>query len=444
MIEESNRKEALTGDWSRRRFIGTAGAGLVGMSMFSIGKGWAQGTPNDRIRHAVIGTGSRGRGHVNEFKEAAGCEVVAICDVDPKRLAQAGEMVPNAKQYADFRKLLEDDSIDSVSIATADHWHVPVALAALQAGKHVYCEKPCSHNVHEANLLAKAARHFGKCVQHGTQRRSKGDHQAAVQALRDGIIGKVYMAKAINHQHRGPIGRAPVEEPPPGVNYDMWTGAAPLKPFTKNRWHYEWHWNWDFGSGDLGNDGSHQLDVAIWGMGVDYPTEVVCSGGQYYYDDDHQTPDHQTIVYNYPNCSIIYEMRLFTPYKLEGHDNGNIFYGTEGSMSFGRRGVAVTMKDGEEKQITGDAPEGSGDIMLNFLHAVRHNDPSKLDAPITTVGAPVTIHCHLGNIGTRLGNQKVVYDPATEKITACGGREAEANALLTREYRTGYELPWQG
>jgi predicted dehydrogenase len=402
----------------------------------------AQSSPNERIRHAVIGTGNQGKSHCKSFAQIKDCEVVALCDVDPERLNQVAPLLPNAtsvKKYSDFRLLLEDKTIDTVSIATCDHWHTPIALAAILAGKHVYVEKPCSHNVRESNLLVKAAREHKKCVQHGTQRRSSGQVKAAVQALRDGVIGKVLVAKAINHQLRQPIGRAPVSEPPAGVNYDMWLGPAPKQEFTKNRWHYNWHWFWDYGCGDLSNDGIHQLDVARWGLGVDYPKAAVCSGGQLFYADDHETPDTQTIIYEYDRCHLIYEMRLWTDYPIEGHDNGTIFYGTEGKLEDGRMGVSVTMKDGQTKKIEGERESHQA----NFLNAVRANDPSRLSAPIE-VGAVSANLCHLGNIGTRLGGQRLEYDPDAQRITRCGAREAEANALLTRNYRAGYELAYQG
>jgi predicted dehydrogenase len=428
--------------WTRRNFVKQTGAGLVGLASFHSIKALAQNSPNERIRHAVIGTGGQGSSHCRAFAQLKGCEVAAVCDLDPQRRDKAAASLPNAervKKYDDFRKLLEDRSIDTVSIATCDHWHTPVALAAILAGKHVYVEKPCSHNVHESRLLVKAALQFNKCVQHGTQRRSSGEAIAAVQALRDGVIGKVLVAKAINHQLRKPIGRAPMSDPPAGVNYDLWLGAAPVRPFTNNRWHYNWHWFWDYGCGDLGNDGIHQLDVARWGLGVDYPKAVVSSGGQLFYEDDHETPDTQTIIYEYEKCHLIYEMRLFAPYALEGHDNGNIFYGTDGKLEVGRRGAMVTLKDGAMKKIEGDHVSN----MENFLAAVRANDPSKLKARIDT-GAISADLCHLGNIGTRLGGLRLEYDPTSGKITKSGGRESEANALLQRTYRAGYELPYRG
>jgi predicted dehydrogenase len=426
----------------RRTFIKTAGAGLAGMASIGVFPVFSQGSPNERIRHAVIGTGGMGSNHCRSFARLENCEVVAVCDVDPARRDKAAGDLPNServRKYEDFRLLLENDSIDSVSIATCDHWHTPVALAALMAGKHVYVEKPCSHNVHESNLLAKAAAEYGKCVQHGTQRRSWSQLKTAVEALREGVIGKVLAAKAINHQLRGPIGRAPVSDPPDGVNYDMWLGPAPEHAFTQNRWHYNWHWFWDYGCGDLGNDGIHQLDVARWGLGVDYPNAIVASGGQLFYDDDHQTPDTQNIVYEYDNCCLIYEMRLWTPYNMEGHDNGVVFYGTDGKMEDGREGVIVTMKDGKTEAIEGERESN----MQDFLNAVRAGDPARLSAPIA-IGAVSASLCHLGNIGTRIGGGRLVYDPDSKKITEAGGREDQANALLARKYRAGYELPYKG
>ncbi|MEX2564922.1 MAG: Gfo/Idh/MocA family oxidoreductase [Cyclobacteriaceae bacterium] len=448
-MSKKKKEEETKSDISRRDFIkkagmaGIGGAGLIG-APFIASSGWSQTPPSDTVRHAVIGTGSQGGGHVNRFAEAEGCDLVAVCDVDPSRLDESAKGLPNEsriEKYTDFRKLLEDKSIDSVSIATPDHWHTPIALSAILAGKHVYVEKPCSHNVRESNLLVKAANEYGKCVQHGTQRRSMGDHIEGIWQLRNGIIGDVHTIKAIDHQHRGPIGRAPVQDPPEGVDYDMWLGPAPKVPFTENRWHYNWHWFWDYGGGDTTNDGVHQIDVGVWALGDRYPKRTVATGGQYYYDDDHETPDTQTVIFEYENAQIIWEMRLWTPYKLEGHDNGNVAYGTEGKMDFGRSGVFVTKGD-ERTKI--ESPEPVESIVPNFLTAVREDDPNKLLSPIER-GAVTTNLCHLANIGQRLGVTSLKYDPVKEEVN-CPGYEFDdqANAMLGREYRKGYELPYNG
>ena len=431
--------------WTRREFIKATGASLAASAAPFIMTKARGASPNKTVNHAVVGVGGMGSGHAGHFAGMKNCRLVAICDVDPQRLDKTAKKVSEhgkVKKYMDFRKLLDDKDIDSVSIATCDHWHTPVALAAIMAGKHVYVEKPSSHTVHEANLLMKAAKRYNKCVQHGTQRRSSRGLIAAAKALREGIIGEVYMAKAINHQRRRKIGHAEPTKPPPGVDYDMWLGPAPKVQFTKNRWHYKWHWFWDYGGGDIVNDGIHHLDLAIWGMGKDkqYPTQIVTSGGQLWYNDDHQTPDTQTVVYIYPDAQIIYEMRLWTPYDMGGHGNATVFYGTEGWLE------GTTAHKGQEKikvrpEDYGVQPtEGNMD---NFITAVRNDDPSMLNAPIE-VGAVSAILCNLGNIGTRLGNASLTYDGKSRKVTECSADLSKANAMLTKQYRKPYTLAYTG
>ncbi len=419
---------------SRRDFLGVSGMGLI--AGLAGAKGWAAAPPSERVRHAVIGTGGQGKRHAQVFSGFEDCQVVALCDVDPERrnsIAQRLERRSRVAVHEDYRRILDDPDVDCVSIATPDHWHAPIALAALQAGKHVYVEKPCAHNIHEAMLLAKASAASGKCIQHGTQGRSGAALQAAVIFLREGGLGKVRMAKAINHQHRKPIGRAPVSEPPEGVNYDLWLGPAPEHPFTRNRWHYNWHWFWDYGCGDIGNDGIHQIDQARWGLGVGLPKSVVALGGQLYYDDDHETPDTQTVLYEYDDCHLMYEMRLWTDYPLEGLDNGVIFYGDKGVLEFGRNGCVAKFIGGEEKHFGPYAD--IGDHVRNFLDCVKSGAPSDLYAPIDE-GTVSTILCHLGNIATRVG-RTLTIDPETGQ---CLG-DKEATALYSRTYRKGYELP---
>ncbi len=418
---------------TRREFLGTSAAAVAVTAASSGARAAESGR---RVRHAVIGTGSQGTAHTRTFDAIENCQVVGLCDVDPERVAEARKHVKhseNVKTTTDFFELLADKSIDSVSIATCDHWHTPVALHALKAGKHVYVEKPCCHNVREGVALLAATKKTGKCVQHGTQSRSSKGVQTAIQYLRDGKLGKVRVAKAINHQYREPIGRAPTSSPPPGVNYDRWTGPAPLHEFTTNRWHYNWHWFWDYGCGDIANDGVHQIDVARWGLGVGYPKRVVASGGQLFYDDDHETPDNQLVTYEYDGCSLIYEMRLWTDYTLEGHENGNVFYGDNGRLDIGRDGCIVTLKGKEPEKIGGGVD--IRDHMPNFIDAVAANDPSKLNAPITE-GAISASLCHLGNIATRTGHI-LEFDADAVK---CRG-DHDATKLLGRTYRRGYELP---
>ncbi len=424
-------------DTTRRRFLAAAGTIAAAPAILSAVRGAA--APGERIRHAVIGTGGQGTNHCRAFSKVPGCEVVAVCDVDPQRRANAARVLPNPDkvvQYEDFRKLLEDKTIDTVSIATADHWHTPIALAAILAGKHVYVEKPCSHNVAEGDLLVEAARKYNKCVQHGTQARSNPAIRAAIQFLHDGGLGKVRMAKAINHQLRKPIGRAPDSQPPAGVNYDLWLGPAPLRPFSANRWHYNWHWHWDYGCGDLGNDGIHQVDIARWGLGMAWPKAVAGTGGQLFYNDDHETPDTQVLIYEYDHCYLMYEMRLWTNYPLEGHENGDVFYGDKGRLDIGRNGCFATLIGEEPRRLGSEERSDVAVHAANFLEAVRANDPKKLNAPVEE-GAVSAALCHLGNIVTRLNCGRICYDPIKRVV----GDNPRATELLKRSYRAGYELP---
>lgn len=419
---------------SRRSFLKSAGVGLASSAVLMSHRAGA--APSETVRHAVIGVGGQGRNHAKTFAGFDDCRVVAVCDVDPEQRAKALAALPNpdsVAQHEDYQRILDDPEVDSVSVATPDHWHAFVAVAALKAGKHVYVEKPCCHNIGEGRVLVEAAKKYGKCVQHGTQSRSGQGIRDAIQFMRDGGIGKVRAAKAINHQLREPIGRAEVSEPPAGVNYDVWLGPAPVHPFTKNRWHYNWHWFWDYGTGDMGNDGIHQVDVARWGLGVDFPQAVSASGGQLFYNDDHETPDTQIVTFEYPGCYLIYEMRLWTDYLLEGHDNGNVFYGDKGTLQIGRRGCEVTLI-GEPTKKIGEGSDFKGNIR-NFLDCVKANNPAGVNAPIDEGFASATL-CHLGNIATRVG-RRLHFDASKMECTG----DDDANKLLTRAYRPGYEFP---
>ncbi|MDA2924011.1 Gfo/Idh/MocA family oxidoreductase [Acidobacteria bacterium AH-259-L09] len=422
--------------WSRRNFLKSAGTGIA-LSSASLFVGTAKSSPNDRVRHAVIGTGGMGQNHCRRFSNLGeDVEVVAICDLDPERREKAAQLLPSSSRlakYEDYRRILDDKSIDTVSVVTPDHWHTKIALEAILAGKHVYVEKPCSHNVTEGKLLLETANKYEKCVQHGTHSRSGQGIIEAMQFLHEGNLGKVRMAKAINHQLRKPIGTAPPSDPPPGVNYDLWLGPAPKHAFTKHRWHYNWHWFWDYGTGDLGNDGIHQLDVARWGLNVEFPKTISAPGGQLFYNDDHETPDAQMITYVYDDCHLNFEMRLWTDYKFVGHDNGTIFYGDKGTLEVGREGCFVRFI-GEEPQKIGGGHDLSAN-MRNFIDGVKDNNPRKLKAPIRE-GVISAELCHLGNIATRVGRQ-LEYHPKKRRFV----NDKEANKLLSRDYRKGFELP---
>jgi predicted dehydrogenase len=420
------------GNLTRRDFVkSTAAVGAAMALPFSRARG-----ANSDLRVGVAGIRGRGDGLANEFNDLKGVRLVALCDVDSgvldKRVKQFKDRNQSVAGYEDYRRMLKDKSIDIIAIAAPDHWHVPMAATSIIAGKDVYVEKPLSHTIAEGRFLVNLARKHGKMVQHGTQIRSTDGTIEAIEYLKSGKLGKIRMAKAINSQLRGPIGRVPDSETPPGVNYDLWLGPAPKRPFNRNRFHYNWHWFWDYGTGDTGNDGIHQIDIARWGLGVEMPKAVSCSGGQLFYNDDHQTPDTQVATFEYDDVYLMFEMRLWTPYPLEGHDNGNIFYGDEGTMSIGRKGWQVTFKNG--KQGPG-GPRGSYKHADNFVKAVRSRKASELYAGVE-VGHCSAALCHMANIAMRIG-RRLKFDAVNERFID----DAEANAYLTKQYRKGYELP---
>ncbi|MBI1387146.1 MAG: gfo/Idh/MocA family oxidoreductase [bacterium] len=429
-------------DKTNRRDFAKSTAGALALSSAPLIVTRGALAANDALQHAVIGVGGQGSNHVKRFSQAgADCRVMAVCDVDPERREAAAALTPEpgaVKKVGDYRRILDDPGVHSVSIATPDHWHAKIAIEALMAGKHVYVEKPCCHNIAEGELLVKAAKRYGRCVQHGTQSRSGDGIIKAIAMMRDGLIGTVRAAKAINHQLRELIGKVEPEPAPGGVNYDLWLGPAPEHPFTRNRWRYNWHWFWDYGTGDAGNDGIHQIDVARWGLGVTTPRAAHGCGAQLYYDDDHQTPDTQTVVFDFETRHLIYEMRLWTDYPLEGHDNGNVFYGDEGELEIGRKGCVVT-RIGEEPRKLGGGSNLDAHVR-NFIDCALADDPGGLNAPIEEGFLSASLS-HFANINTRVG-RSLFIERDGEGIRFRD--DDEANKLLTREYRSGYELPQLG
>src|SRR4051794_35330257 len=271
---------------------------------------------NDRIRLAVVGVRGRGWNHVEGYKSIPGVEIACFCDVDEnvlrKRLANAESMgLPKPQTEVDFRKLLEDKNLDAVSIATPNHWHSLMGIWAAQAGKDMYLEKPCSHNWWEGRQLVRAIQKYKVICEHGSQCRSSTAIREAMDQMQSGLIGEVYLARGLCYKWRDTIGHAPVEPVPPGVHYDLWTGPAPLKPFTKNRFHYNWHWIWDTGNGDLGNQGIHELDLARWGLGVKLPTKITAIGGHFLFDDDQQTPNVLNVAYEFKSLGAKTKMMEF-------------------------------------------------------------------------------------------------------------------------------------
>jgi predicted dehydrogenase len=425
---------------NRRHFLaGAAGAALASNALAS---------PNNRIRVACVGFRGRGNEHIRSYAKMPDVEIAALCDIDEsvlnQRLAEVEKLGrPRPASYTDFRKLLEDKSIDAVSIATPNHHHTLQTIWACEAGKDVYVEKPCSYNMFEAQQIVAAAHKYGRVVQHGTQSRSSAALREAVDKLREGIVGDVYMARGLCFKWRDTIGHAPEEAVPAGVHYDLWLGPAPEHAFTRNRFHYNWHWNWDYGNGDIGNQGIHQMDLARWGLGVKYPTKVSAMGGHFMFDDDQQTPNDLVAMFEFEEGSkkksLVFEVRHWISNHEAGlgekgdpNTIGNIFYGSKGYLVFDGPGYRTYL--GKEQQ-PGPARAEGGNHFANFLNAMRSRKQAELNAPIEE-GAPSTMLVHLANISYRLG-RTLYFDAAT---MSCKGDD-EANRMFTRDYRKPFVVP---
>jgi predicted dehydrogenase len=329
---------------NRRYFLlSSAGAATAASRLMS--------SPSDTVRVACVGLRGRGRNHIEAYSKLPNVEIAAFCDIDENVLNKAlkdheaaGHRRPAS--YVDFRKLLEDKSIDAVSIATPNHSHTLQTIWACQAGKEVYVEKPCSHNMFEAKQIVAAARKYNRIVQQGSQSRSAPALQEAVQKMRTGLLGDIYMARGLCYKWRPSIGHTPVEPVPPGVHYDLWLGPATDHAFTRNRFHYNWHWFWDYGNGDLGNQGIHEVDIARWGLGVKYPKKVSAIGGHFMFDDDQETPNTLNGVFEFDDHGktkmMVFEVRHWMSNheadigeneKKDPNTIGNLFYGSNGCMA---------------------------------------------------------------------------------------------------------------
>lgn len=422
---------------NRRTFMG---ASLVWVGASAIGQ--ANVSANEKVNVALVGCGNRGKGLGSYFSHLPDCQLVAISDVDQSRSGLMADQIEKSgakrpKQIADFRTLLDDKTVDALIIATPDHWHTPAAIMACQAGKDVYVEKPCSHNIHEGRQLIKAARKYKRVVQHGTNLRSTPIYEKAWKQIQDGVIGKVMMVKAINNQRRPRYPRQPDQPVPEGVNYDLWLGPAKKRPFNRSRFHTSWHWTWDFGTGDIGNDGVHQIDIGRWGMNLKAPNAVSCSGAKLGSKGDAQeTPDTMVVTWEYDDLLYVYEQRDFTPYRLQAHrhDNDNIFFGDKGFMMVDRSGYRIFFK-GERGPKLEEKWQDTGAHYQNFIDCVKNRKSQELLADIEE-GHYSSLLSHLGNISYRTG-RRLVFDPKTETFP----EDKDANRYLTRDYRDGYELP---
>jgi len=430
----------------RRRFVKTvssAGLGLIAARAPLFAKGW----PSEKVVVAVMGLNGRGSVLANVFAKSPNAVVAAVCDVDSTVLAKAVAAVakaqtPSPKPLSDFRRALDDKSIDALVIAAPDHWHAPAAILAMSAGKHVYVEKPCGHNAREGELLVEAQRKHNRVVQMGTQQRSAPRSMEVVQAVREGLIGKPYQARAWYANTRGTIGRGKPAPVPGNLDYELWQGPAPHTPYRDNVIHYNWHWFRRWGTGEIANNGTHEIDVCRWALGVDRCTRVTSTGGRYHFDDDWEFPDTQEAAFEFPGGkTIIWDGQSCNGLNTYGRSRGTAILGTTGSVVMDRDGYVVyDLKNTVVKQnLATEAGDGlnisSDDDMTrlhieNFVAAIRTG--AALRQPIEE-GAKSVLLCHLGNIAQWTGRALKV-DPATGHIL---GDDA-AMAHWQREYAPGW------
>ncbi|MFQ5810290.1 MAG: Gfo/Idh/MocA family protein [Armatimonadota bacterium] len=435
---------------NRRRFLrqsGKAAAGVAaGLTILRERK--SAFSANDQVNVAVCGINGRGKSHMNAMCGIDGVRVIGLCDPDTRLFESRSKMIEDKqghkpKCYADIRDLLANDDLDAITVATCDHWHALATIWACQAGKDVYVEKPASWCVFESQKIYEAARKYGRMVQVGTQSRSKSSTRSAIARLWAGELGDVYMARALCYKPRGSIGYKPIEDPPEGLNWDVWVGPAPMQPYHANLVHYKWHWFWDFGTTDMGNQGSHEMDIAMWGLNKTLPVRISGVGGRFAYEDQAETPNTQVTTFQYDDGKLlVFEVRGHYTHDETGVKVGNMFYGSEGWMHkdddykphLGRKGEVkeIEYAEGELPPVGGS---GEGDNFENWISAVRSRRRQDLNADIRG-GALSAALCHLGNVSCRLGRE-LRFDPDTMQ---CIGDD-EANKYMTRPYREPYVVP---
>lgn len=441
--------------------------------------------PNDTLRVAVVGVKGRGMSHVGGFNGNHGCEITTICDCDEAVIGNAMSAVEKKsgkkpKFEQDIRKVVADKEIDIIAIATPNHWHALAAIWAMENGKHVYVEKPVSHNVHEGRVMVETARKFKRICQTGTQSRSMPGMREAMAHMHDGKLGKVKLAYATCYKPRGSIGKVAGEQPIPNtIDYDLWCGPAPKLPLMRKNLHYDWHWTWAYGNGDLGNQGIHEMDKARWGLNkMELPKSVMSIGGRFGYIDDGETANTQLCLFNYGDSELIFEVRGLKTDDYRGAKVGNIFFGEKGIIVCPSYAGGFLM-DLDGKKVQDFKGNGSDNSHFgNFVAAVRAGDPKKLNADILE-GHLSSALCHLGNISYRNGVEKPMSEvkeiadnkdaqeafqrmtehlkdnnvdltkaigrvgptlPIDPKIERFTGSNSKANDMLFREYRKGFEV----
>lgn len=435
---------------TRREFIKKSAFGAAALSMPFSAKSYANILgANDRINMAVVGINGRGNAHIAAINAAENAKVIALCDVDSNvfnKVAKnfADTDLGKTKNYGDFRKLLENKNVDAISVATPDHWHTHMGVMGMQAGKHVYLEKPACHNPGEGLKLVESQKKEGKVLQVGNQQRSAPTSIQAIKDIKEGIIGNAYYAKAWYSNTRGSIGTGKVASVPSNLDWDLWQGPAPRMEYKDNWVHYNWHWFWNWGTGEVNNNGFHEIDIARWALGVDYPTKVKSAGGRYHFDDDWEFYDTQVVNYEYGEGKFIdWEGRSCNNLAYYGRGRGTTIHGTEGSILLDRNiyvlydlkgKVIKETKEQEESATTNTVGIGNLDIIhfQNFINAI--NKGEKLNSPADDIIIS-NIMCHLGNIAQK-SNTIVELDDSTGALVNNPGAEK----MWDRTYEPGWEL----
>ena len=445
---------------TRRHFIGATATAVIVAGMKAQGKVFGA---NDRVRVATVGFHGRGGSHIKGFLDMKdeGVEVAGLCDVDANVLAAGGKQVEKAagrapKLFKDVHELVAWKDVDAITTATPNHWHSLVAMLGIQGGKDVYVEKPMSHNIYEGRQVVNAAKKYNKIVQHGTQSRSSPRLIRDMKLIHSGFIGDIIESRGwvYKNGNRGSIGRATPGPVPAGLDWNLWQGPAQETQFMvkalnsgaakkqPGMWvHYDWHYNWEYGNGEIGNQGVHQMDIACWGHNRGMPLRIHSAGGRFGMNDDGMTPNTQATTFAYADGTIMtFEVRNLGSYQeMDGGDCGNSFFGTKGFYVTGKG--FFTYKQGRQEQreaipVPKDAASDGedGNPFKRFVNAVRSRKQS--DAPMSVEDAHVSCaHCHLGNIAYRVG-RSIEFDPKTEML-----KDSSLNSYLTRNYRKGFAVP---
>lgn len=429
----------------RRTFIKNASAVAAGtilpLEVFSIGKPGVQAS--DRIRVALVGGNSMGWSDLNSFLKNPEVECVAVCDIDRSVLNRVTDSIvklnkPKPKLYIDYRKMLENKDIDAVIIGTPDHWHCLIFVNSLEAGHHVYVEKPIGNSIAEINIMHKAAKKHGKMVQVGQWQRSQPHFVDAINYLRTGKLGRIRACKAWSFvDWKGPVPKVPDAPVPEGVDYDMWLGMAPKRPFNKNRFHFTWRWYWEYGNGLMTDWGVHLIDYILYGMNKSVPESVMALGGKYAYpDDDMVTPDTMTAVYDFKDFTMIWEHTIGIGLGNWRRPHGMAYTGENGTLVLDRNGWEVIPEKKRIEAVPVQKNVGIGlDLHVrNFLDCIKNNTPQKLNASIE-IGRNVALVAQMGNIAYRSG-EKVFWNDAKQQFTS-----SSANKFIIPQYNNGWTLP---